>query len=59
MFKKTDLAGWKSDIDELDIGKLENTPFKGVKQCSRKWCFLKNCILRIGLKCECYSGYWY
>ena len=33
MFKKTDLAGWKSDIDELDIGKLENTP-PGLRELS-------------------------
>ena len=44
--KKFDLASLKSEIDKLDIGKLETTPvdLSTLSDVVRKWCYYKDCI---------------
>ena len=44
--KKFDLASLKSEIDKLDIGKLETTPadLSTLSDVERKWCYYKDCI---------------
>ena len=44
--KKFDLASLKSEIDKLDIGKLETTPanLSTLSDVVRKWCYYKDCV---------------
>ena len=44
--KKFDLASLKSEIDKLDIGKLETTPadLSTLSDVVRKWCYYKDFI---------------
>ena len=50
--KKFDLASLKSEIDKLDIGKLETTPadLSTLSDVVRKWCYYKDCIWWISWK---------
>ena len=44
--KKFDLASLKSEIDKLDIGKLETTPadLSTLSDVVKKWSYYKDCI---------------
>ena len=44
--KKFHWASLKSEIDQLDIGKLETTPadLSTLSDVVRKWCYYKDCI---------------
>ena len=58
--RNVDLASFKSDVINLDIGKLENTPVDLSKLSDVvKIMFLRRKNMINWLKTKCYSDYWY